>query len=94
LLPILKEAHANKTTDFVLTHQGSIRKTWETFIKTTPYTTTPHDLRRSFASIAVSNGVSFEDVAEVLCDSVETVRRHYGHLDPRAKLRAVNHRRF
>jgi hypothetical protein len=94
LLPILKAAHANKTTDYILTHAGSIRKSWETFIKQTPYEITPHDLRRSFASIAVSNGVSFEDVAEVLCDSVETVRRHYGHLDPRAKLRAVNHRKF
>ncbi len=93
LLPVLQRAKREKTTEYFLDHPGSIKRPWKSFVSATPYGwVTPHDLRRTFASLAVQAGVRFEDVAQVLCDSVEIVRRHYGHLDPRAKLTAVNHR--
>jgi integrase len=38
-----------------------------------------HDLRRTAASWMVQNGASFEQVAAVLGDRIETVQKHYGH---------------
>lgn len=93
LLPVLKRAKEEAQSEWFLDHNGSIRYAWDKFIETTPYKgTTPHDLRRTFASIAVSNGVPIEFVAEVLGDDPATTRKHYAFLDPRAKLTAVNHR--
>ncbi|MES2706113.1 MAG: site-specific integrase [Verrucomicrobiota bacterium] len=39
-----------------------------------------HDLRRTFASLLVSSGVSCYKVAKWLGDGIEIVERHYGHL--------------
>jgi integrase len=41
-----------------------------------------HDLRRTFASLLVSRGVSLYKVAKWLGDELETVQLHYGHLIP------------
>lgn len=41
-----------------------------------------HDLRRTFASLLVSKGVSLYKVAKWLGDELETVQQHYGHLIP------------
>lgn len=41
-----------------------------------------HDLRRSFASILVSDGVSGFKVAEWLGDDIRVVQKVYGHLSP------------
>ena len=41
-----------------------------------------HDLRRTFASLAVSAGVSIFKVARWLGDGVAVVEKHYGHLTP------------
>ena len=43
---------------------------------------TYHDLRRSFASILVNQGVSGFLVAEWLGDDVSVVQQIYGHLAP------------
>ena len=41
-----------------------------------------HDLRRTFASLLVSAGVSIYKVAKWLGDGVEVVEQRYGHLTP------------
>jgi integrase len=41
-----------------------------------------HDLRRTFASLLVSRGVSLYKVAKWLGDELDTVQSHYGHLIP------------
>lgn len=41
-----------------------------------------HDLRRTFASLLVSKGVSLYKVAKWLGDELDTVQQHYGHLIP------------
>lgn len=43
---------------------------------------TRHDMRRTFASLRVSAGVSIYKVAKWLGDGVSVVERHYGHLIP------------
>jgi integrase len=42
----------------------------------------PHDLRRTFASLKVSSGVSIFKVARWLGNRVEICERHYAHLSP------------
>jgi len=41
-----------------------------------------HDLRRTFASLLVSRGVSLYKVAKWLGDELDTVQAYYGHLIP------------
>jgi integrase len=48
-------------------------------------TCTIHDMRRSFASIRVSQGRSIYKVAKWLGDGVAVVERSYGHLSPADK---------
>jgi integrase len=70
---------------------GSIRKAWETWLATTPYRHIhPHDLRRTWASLAVQAGVPIYEVASVLNDDVATVERHYGVLRPGHLKAAIN----
>lgn len=49
-----------------------------------------HDLRRTAASWALMAGASFAEVAALLGDSEEVVRRHYGHFSPEFLGRTVN----
>jgi integrase len=43
---------------------------------------TRHDLRRTFASLAVARGVDILKVATALGDNVQTVIKHYAHFAP------------
>lgn len=55
-----------------------------------------HDLRRTAASWAVQDGVSFEEVATMLGDTVETTRKHYAMHSPdylRGAVEAIEGRR-
>lgn len=55
-----------------------------------------HDLRRTAASWAVQDGVSFDEVATMLGDSVETTRKHYAMHSPeylRGAVAAIGGRR-
>jgi integrase len=62
---------------------GSIRKAWGTWLATTPYGHIhPHDLRRTWASLAVQAGRPIYEVAKVLGDTVEMVENVYGVLAP------------
>lgn len=54
-----------------------------------PETITPHILRHSGASWLVEDGVDIEEVAALMGDSVEVVRRHYAHLSPNYLKRAT-----
>lgn len=94
LRPVLERAYAERTGPYFLDHPGSIRAQWRRWIDKTKWAgeICPHDLRRTFASLTVMAGVPIEFVAEVLADNPNTVRRHYAHLDPRAKGEAVNAR--
>ena len=50
---------------------------------------TPHDLRRTFATWMVQEGVAYDVVADLLADTPEMVRAVYGHHDPRLYRSAV-----
>jgi integrase len=93
LRPLLERAEAEKTSNFVLDHGGSIRRAFDTWSAGSPAPDiTRHDLRRTWASLAVANGVDLMLVAAVLGDSIETVTRHYAHLRPETLRAAVDAR--
>lgn len=71
--------------------RGSIRTAWTTWLAKTPYGfIRPHDLRRTWASLAVQSGTPIYEVASVLGDDVGTVEKHYGFLAPGHLRSAIN----
>jgi hypothetical protein len=78
LRPILEQAYQERKEKYVLDHSGEIKKTWRTWITKTPYAhVSPHDLRRTWATLAIQAGVSIVDTAAILGDTPEVVLRHY-----------------
>lgn len=51
-----------------------------------------HDLRRTWATLAVMKGVRLEKVAQVLADTLETTEKHYAHFAPDFLTDAINQR--
>lgn len=64
-------------------YRFDIQKRWEKHRKACGLEHfTFHDLRRTFASLLVSGGVSIYKVAKWLGDGVAVVEQRYGHLTP------------
>lgn len=83
LRPILERAFEEKTSEFVLDHDGSIRKTFDTLVRDCGFPdVTPYVLRHTYGSVAISRGIPPALVAEVMGDTLETVMRNYKHLMP------------
>jgi integrase len=51
------------------------------------HTPTPHRFRHTFARILLEKGVSIADVAELMGDDEETIRRHYARWVPERQAR-------
>lgn len=93
LRPILERAYAERKSKYVLDSAGAIKTTWNRWIATTPFQhVNPHDLRRSWATLAAQAGVPIVDIAQVLGDDPATVLKHYAKHVPGAALAAVNAR--
>jgi integrase len=83
LLPLLVEAKARATSEFVLGNNGSIRKTFATAMARAGLKdVTPHTLRHTYATWAAMAGVRLESIADVLGDDPRTVYKRYRHLQP------------
>jgi integrase len=88
LRPVLERARAESVArgeppTALVCGPGSIRKAWGTWLAGTPYPHIhPHDLRRTWASLAVQAGRPIYEVAKVLGDTVEMVENVYGVLAP------------
>jgi integrase len=65
-------------------YRYDFRKTFTTLMKKVkmPWVT-PHTMRRTFASLLVSDGVSPYKVSTWLGNGIEVVQKHYGHLTPK-----------
>lgn len=57
-------------------------KRFENYVRSQGVRTTFHDLRRTFASLRVSAGVSPYKIAKWLGNSIQMVEQVYGHLIP------------
>lgn len=77
LRPLLERAARERTTKYVLGFRD-IRREYEAFVRDTPFPhITPHDLRRTWATLAARAGVPLWEIAGVLGDTVEVVTQHY-----------------
>jgi integrase len=93
LRPDLERAYAERTSPYVLDATGDLRHQWVAWIKTTPFPhLRPHDLRRTWATLAARAGVSLWDIAGVLGDTISVVTTHYAHHTPDHLRGAVNRR--
>lgn len=93
LAPLLERAYEERVSDYVLDHPGEIKSEYRKWVRSTPYPhITPHDMRRTWATLAAMHGVPLIDVAAVLQDSVETVIKHYAKYVPGGAMAAVNKR--
>jgi integrase len=63
-------------------YRYDFKRRFNSYVRSRGLECTFHDLRRSFASILVSDGVSAFLVAEWLGDDIRVVQRVYGHLAP------------
>jgi integrase len=88
LRPVLERAWREsqargEPSDALVCGPGSIRKAWSIWLARTPYKHIhPHDLRRTWASLAVQAGRPIYEVAKVLGDTVQMVEQVYGVLAP------------
>jgi hypothetical protein len=92
LLPILQRAYDQRVNEYVLDNPGAIRKSWERWVVTTPYKISPHDMRRTMATLSLQAGVSPAQVAAILGDTIDVVLSHYLSELPEATLDAINKR--
>lgn len=98
LMPILKRMHAERTTEFVLDHPGSVHGAWAAMQKRLHETTgdtiflkmTRHCLRHTWATLAARSGVDLWKIAGVLGDSISTIQKTYLHHHPSHLRDAVN----
>lgn len=63
-------------------YRYDFRKAFDSLVAQCDLEITFHDLRRTFASLLVSRGVSLYKVAKWLGDTLDTVEETYGHLIP------------
>lgn len=77
LMPVLRQAHAERIGPYVI-DQGDIRNAWGAFIRKTPWPDLHiHDLRRSFFTMLVTNGMSLTDIAMEYQISLHVLMKHY-----------------
>lgn len=94
LRPMLERAWRERKSVYVLDNNGTLRYAWAAFMRENPQFAHihPHDLRRTFATLAVQAGVPIVNVAQILGDDPTTVLRHYAHFVPGAAQDAVDRR--
>lgn len=87
-------------SEFVLDNPNSIFSSWISLVsevaRASKYLSildlTPHDLRRTWATLAAKAGVSMWDIAGILGDSLPVVIKHYAHHSPDYLRKAINFR--
>lgn len=88
VLPLLEAAQRLACTTYIIEHNGkplkTVKRGFAAAVKRAglPADVTPHVMRHSGASWLVEDGMSDDDVARMLGDTPEMVRRVYGHFRP------------
>lgn len=100
LLATLQAASLCRISEFVLGTDKPTYSAWNALMRKAVKHTgdssfsdmVPHDLRRTWATLAAQAGVSIWDIAGVLGDSMEVVTKHYAHHSPHHLRSAINFR--
>ena len=91
---------AEAVSDLVLDDSSGVSRHWTSLIVKAARVSndsslidlTPHDLRRTWATLAAKAGVSMWDIAGILGDSLPVVIKHYAHHSPDYLRKAINFR--
>jgi integrase len=100
LMEKLIEWKAEAVSDLVLDNSSGVFRHWTSLISKAARASkdsslidlTPHDLRRTWATLAAKAGVSMWDIAGILGDSLPVVIKHYAHHSPDYLRKAINFR--
>lgn len=91
LRPVLERAHEARHSDYVLGHDGLIRKSFDRFCEKHAFNgVTAHTFRHTFATRLAQNGVSMVEIGQLLGDSLATVEKNYLHYQPEYLRNAIN----
>lgn len=84
LREILERAWTERTGPFVLDNDADLIQGFGRLVARAGLgrDVTPHTLRHTRATHLAIRGVRMEDIADLLGDTVDTVRKHYRHLSP------------
>jgi integrase len=101
LMPVLVQARAQATTEYVMGHAGRATRAFQVVIARAFKETgnkkflqaTPHTLRHTWATLAARAGADMYEIAGVLGDTLESVTKNYLHHCPEHLRRTVNLRR-
>lgn len=91
LAPVLKSVKRGRTSGRVF--DVDVRGRFEKWVRGSSWPwVTPHVMRHTWATLAARNGVSLEEIALVLADTIATTEKHYRHHQPGWLMGAVNRR--
>lgn len=83
LFPYLAQMYSMRSTDWVLVKPRDMRKLFMRLVREMKWkNVTPNTLRHTFLSLAVKDGISFENAGQVAGNTVRTVEKRYAHLAP------------
>jgi integrase len=91
LRPVLEQTLKEIEGNYVLDHNGSLRKAFDSACRRAGLEdVTPHTLRHTKATWLAQAGVPLSDIAGLLADSIRTVEKNYLHHCPEHLRGAVN----
>ena len=98
LMPVLKQMYAERNNDlWVMDKPGKVLDAFTSCAKDAGFTgrkhITPHTLRHTCATHMAQNGISLEEIAQVLGNTLRVVEEVYAHWQPERLKRAVNYER-
>lgn len=95
LFPYLAQAYASRSTAYVLIKPRSMRKLFMRLVREMRWRdVTPNTMRHTFISLAVKDGISFENTGQVAGNSVRTIERRYAHLAPDHQSRIMDRKQL
>lgn len=81
--------HISKRLFYTINKSSDIRQVFNATFKNTKYEKLRlHDMRHSFVSILIEQGLDFKSISEIIGDTLETTMRIYSHMNSDSKERA------
>lgn len=81
--------HISKRLFYTINKSSDIRQMFNATFKNTKYEKLRlHDMRHSFVSILIEQGLDFKSISEIIGDTLETTMRIYSHMNSDSKERA------
>ena len=86
----IKPTHTTKRIFYNRTSGNNLSKELSTTYRSLGYDLTVHDLRHTYATLLIGNGIDFKTAAEFLGHDVETTIKTYSHVTDEMRVKATN----